>query len=266
MLFYPIAFAAAYFGVSIVHASAILERAALNGPCTGKNNAPGVCIPTAKCSSGGGEFISNRCPGTPNNVKCCTKASCGGGGNCRFTSDCTGNTLANQCPGPANFKCCVPKAGGGGGGGGSGNYPTPSFPAVGACKAKAVDGARKIVAGNPGAVRQIYCTRACACGSGSDHCCGLATDMMCSSAGGVSSSLNAKSVQRKDPSVSDCVLGSDRVGSSDCRVGDEQSGYAQSQIRYLGSENLGGWQPSYRVGELETHGRQRLDHGEPLVC
>ena len=195
MHFVPIAFAAACFGICAVHARDLAQRAVLNGPCSGRGDAPGVCIPTAKCSKAGGVYISNACPGTPNDIKCCTKAACGSGGNCRWTSQCEGETLSNQCPGPANFKCCVPKSsgggGGGGGGGGTGNYPTPSLPLVGACKAKAVDGARKIVAGNKGAVRQIYCIRDCKCApKNSDHCCGMATDMMCSSAGGVSSSFS----------------------------------------------------------------------------
>lgn len=42
-----------------------------------------------------------------------------------------------------------------------------------------------MVNGNPGKVREIYCTRDCACPGDSDHCCGLAIDFMCSSAGGV---------------------------------------------------------------------------------
>jgi hypothetical protein len=32
----------------------------------------------------------------------------------------------------------------------------------------------------------VFCIRDCACPGTSDHCCGLATDMMCSDAGGVS--------------------------------------------------------------------------------
>jgi hypothetical protein len=36
-----------------------VRRSEENGPCTGKNGAPGVCVPTAKCSSAGGEYISN---------------------------------------------------------------------------------------------------------------------------------------------------------------------------------------------------------------
>ncbi|KAL8692826.1 MAG: hypothetical protein Q9218_002209 [Villophora microphyllina] len=51
-------------------------------------------------------------------VKCCTKSSCASGGNCRWTSSCTGTTQAGQCPGPANFKCCIPPSGGGGSTGG----------------------------------------------------------------------------------------------------------------------------------------------------
>lgn len=172
--------AASLFGLGIAHADTLVERSVNNGPCTGQGSAPGVCIPTGQCSSGGGSYISNACPGLPNDIKCCTKPSCGNGGNCRFTSQCQSSTVSDLCPGPADFKCCVP------GGGGGGGYPTPSFPAVGACKARAVNGAKAIVSGNPGKVRQIYCIRDCACPGTSDHCCGLATDMMCSSAGGVS--------------------------------------------------------------------------------
>ena len=165
-------------GATTIHANILVERAVENGPCTGSGGAPGVCIATAKCTSGGGTHISNACPGTPTDIKCCTKTSCGSGGNCRWTSQCSGNTLTGLCPGPVDFKCCVP--------GGSGGYPPPAIPAVGACKAPAVEGARKVVNAHPGKVRQIYCTRACSCPGTSDHCCGMAIDFMCSSAGGVS--------------------------------------------------------------------------------
>lgn len=164
----------------------LVERATLNGPCTGSGGAPGVCISTGDCTSGGGNYITNACPGTPDNIRCCTKTSCGNGGNCRFTSSCSTSTLTGLCPGPADFKCCVPA---GGGGGSSGPYPPPRIPSVGACKAHAVSGAEKVVSGNSGKVREIYCTRDCSCPGTSDHCCGLAIDFMCSSAGGVSLSL-----------------------------------------------------------------------------
>lgn len=176
-------FVTTLFGFSTVNANVIAERAVLNGQCTGKGSAPGVCIATKKCTSKGGTFITGACPGLANDIKCCTKPACGSGGNCRWTSQCSGTTVSNLCPGPAGFKCCVPSTSPAGP---AGTYPKPAFPKVGACKKKAVDGAKKIVAGNPGKVRQIYCTRDCACPGTSDHCCGLATDMMCSSAGGVS--------------------------------------------------------------------------------
>lgn len=72
--------AAAIFSATIVYSSAISERAVLNVPCTGKDNAPGVYVTTSKCSSSGGTFISNACPGTPNDIKCCTKTLCSGNG------------------------------------------------------------------------------------------------------------------------------------------------------------------------------------------
>ncbi|KAL8858866.1 MAG: hypothetical protein Q9178_004544 [Gyalolechia marmorata] len=164
--------------LSTIEAHSLVERAVVDGPCTGAGGAPGVCISTASCSADGGTSITGACPGTPTDIRCCTKTSCGNGGNCRFSSQCSTNTLSGLCPGPADFKCCVP-------GGTSSGYPTPAIPPVGACKQRAVDGAKKVVAALPGTVRQIYCTRDCACPGTSEHCCGLAIDYMCSSAGGV---------------------------------------------------------------------------------
>jgi len=114
----------------------------------------------------------------------CTKSKCGDGGTCRWTSDCTGTTKANLCPGPASFKCCFAS-------GGSGGYPAPDIPSVGSCKRIAVDGAKAIVKQFPGKVREIGCIRppcVSKCGEPgqSDHCCGMATDMMCSDKTGVS--------------------------------------------------------------------------------
>ena len=179
MYFSSLIAVAFFLGTNPIHANTLVSRAVVNGPCTGSGGAPGVCIPTADCSSGGGIYISGACPGTPNDIKCCTKTSCGSGGNCRFRSQCSTSTVAGLCPGPADFMCCVPSSGGGG-------YPPPRIPTVGACKQRSVDNANKVVAALPGTVREIFCTRDCACPGTSDHCCGLALDYMCSSAGGVS--------------------------------------------------------------------------------
>ncbi|KAF2429691.1 hypothetical protein EJ08DRAFT_272508 [Tothia fuscella] len=158
----------------------LVKRASLNGPCTGYGGAPGVCISTTDCTADGGRHILNACPGLPDNIRCCTKTSCGSGGNCRFTNTCaSGNTISNQCPGPADFKCCLP-----GTSPNPGGFPAPHIPAVGACKAPAVNGAQKVVAALPGKVREIFCTRDCACPGTSEHCCGMAIDFMCTSAGG----------------------------------------------------------------------------------
>ncbi|KAL8941041.1 MAG: hypothetical protein Q9216_002488, partial [Gyalolechia sp. 2 TL-2023] len=162
------------------HVPHLVERAVVNGPCTGAGGAPGVCIPTADCTSKGGTHIQFACSGLPADIRCCTKTSCGSGGNCRFSSSCSGNTLTGLCPGPTDFKCCVPGTSGGGG-----TFPPPRIPAVGACKANAVSGAQKTVNAHPGKIREIFCTRDCACPGSSEHCCGLAIDFMCSSAGGV---------------------------------------------------------------------------------
>ncbi|TDZ19823.1 putative secreted protein [Colletotrichum orbiculare MAFF 240422] len=165
---------------STIVAAALLAMAmaALNEPCYGSDGRVGVCVTTSACTSSGGTSIDNACPADAANVKCCTKASCGSGGNCRLSSDCAGTSAANQCPGPSEFKCCSSAASGFGG------YDAPKIPAVGACKQNAVDGAKKIVKAFPGRVREVGCVRDCACPGTSDHCCGKATDMMCSDAGG----------------------------------------------------------------------------------
>ncbi|KAK1954743.1 hypothetical protein LY78DRAFT_729611 [Colletotrichum sublineola] len=152
--------------------------AALNQPCYGSGGQAGVCVATTTCSSSGGTTIDGACPADAANIKCCTKSPCGSGGNCRWTSDCAGTTASNQCPGPSTFKCCSSSASGFGG------YSAPSIPSVGACQQVAVDGAKKIVAAFPGRVRQVFCKRDCTCPGDSDHCCGKATDMMNSDAGG----------------------------------------------------------------------------------
>ncbi|KAF2440150.1 hypothetical protein P171DRAFT_476477 [Karstenula rhodostoma CBS 690.94] len=93
--------------------SALAPRSSVNGPCTGAGGAPGVCISTSSCSNGGGSFISNACPGTAADVKCCVKTKCASGGSCKWTSQCGGTTQSGLCPGPSNFKCCTPTSGGG---------------------------------------------------------------------------------------------------------------------------------------------------------
>ena len=163
--------------------SVIIGRSELDGPCTGASFAPGVCVPTAKCTASGGSFISDACPGTPEDIKCCTKPSCGTGdaGNCRFTSSCnSGITETNQCPGPASFKCCMPSGSNGDGGGNSGGgFPTPSLPTLSSgCKRTAIDGAKMIRDHFPGKIAEIGCKRACGADSSSQHCTGMANDLM----------------------------------------------------------------------------------------
>ncbi|KAF2201503.1 hypothetical protein GQ43DRAFT_415666 [Delitschia confertaspora ATCC 74209] len=93
-------------------ATVAFPRSTLNGECTGAGGAPGVCVATASCTQAGGTYISNACPGTANDIKCCVKTSCGSSGqsgDCRWTSQCgSGKSLIeNLCPGPNGFKCCV---------------------------------------------------------------------------------------------------------------------------------------------------------------
>ncbi|KAL8704489.1 MAG: hypothetical protein Q9201_002364 [Fulgogasparrea decipioides] len=99
--------------------------AAINGKCS-VNGVAGVCLHTADCKAGSGTSTAGFCPDDPDDVRCCTKSSCGSGGNCRWTSSCSGTTLAGQCPGPTDFKCCVPSGGGGSGGGSSTNHQLSS--------------------------------------------------------------------------------------------------------------------------------------------
>ncbi|KEF55716.1 uncharacterized protein A1O9_08466 [Exophiala aquamarina CBS 119918] len=162
------------------HTHALSERSEVDGPCIGANSNPGVCIKTDKCTQGGGSYISNACPGTPDNIKCCTKPRCGTNdkGHCRFTSSCaSGITETNKCPGPTTFKCCMPAGGGCG---------VPDFPNTSSgCKQMAIDGAKAIVAAFPCKIKSIGCIRKCSDPSSSDHCTGMATDMMVAE-GGVS--------------------------------------------------------------------------------
>ena len=70
------------------------------------------------------------------------------------------------------------------GGGSGGDYPTPSFPSASSgCKATAINGAKKIVDQFPGKVKEIGCIRDCSSGDTSDHCDGMATDMMVADGG-----------------------------------------------------------------------------------
>ncbi|MCJ1466255.1 hypothetical protein MMC07_004874 [Pseudocyphellaria aurata] len=109
---------AIFYSVFVLSGTAL---GAVNGPCS-IDGTPGVCISTSSCSRSGGSFRSGFCPKDPNNVKCCIKPACGSGGNCRFSSQCSGSTKSGLCPGPADFKCCL--AGGGGPSPGSGGTST----------------------------------------------------------------------------------------------------------------------------------------------
>jgi len=147
----------------------------------------GVCIDESTCKSGGGSVVSNACPGTSNSIKCCTKASCGStpaflrgdeqdaliAGNCRWVSDCKGNSVSNRCPGPADFKCCQSSEPGCGG------YSQPPRFGEGGCQQVAIKGAKAIIAKFPGRTREVGCKRPSG-NKPSDHYNGTATDMMCS--------------------------------------------------------------------------------------
>ncbi|KAL9011392.1 MAG: hypothetical protein Q9173_003759 [Seirophora scorigena] len=61
------------------HPHQLYQRSTLNGPCTGANGQPGVCISTADCTADGGTHILNACPG-PTDFKCCLAGTSPSGG------------------------------------------------------------------------------------------------------------------------------------------------------------------------------------------
>ncbi|EXJ78599.1 hypothetical protein A1O1_09000 [Capronia coronata CBS 617.96] len=65
-----------------------------------------------------------------------------------------------------------------------GGYPAPTIPSTGSgCKKVAIDGAKAIVDAFPGKIKSIGCIRKCDDSSSSDHCTGMATDMMVADGG-----------------------------------------------------------------------------------
>ncbi|KAI9677667.1 MAG: hypothetical protein M1817_006622 [Caeruleum heppii] len=154
------------YSISTLLAAAATASAALNGRCS-VNGTPGTCISTTDCANGGGTSHVGFCPNDPDNIRCCTKGSCGSGGNCRWTDQCSGTTQTGLCPGPNDFKCCL--AGGGGGGGGS----NPTIPTSN-CKAHVVSAGKTILNQFPGKVNTVYCYA----NKPGDHGQGLALDLM----------------------------------------------------------------------------------------
>lgn len=161
---------------------AVPALAAIGEPCYGPDDLGGICLEDADCSSGGGTAIDGACPSDPAGVRCCSKTPClsdGASSACGWTSDCAGSSTPGLCPGPSDVQCCDSLENGWGG------YPAPTVPDVGACQQTAVDGANIVVEQFPGRVREIFCTRDCACPGDSDHCCGMAIDFMIADGGGV---------------------------------------------------------------------------------
>jgi hypothetical protein len=102
------------FSLVTVTALNVHPRSIINGKCTGKDGESGVCISKTSCSDDGGSWINDACPGLPEDIKCCTKASCQKAertGACRWSDKCgTGyDMLTGLCPGPSGFRCCVSK-------------------------------------------------------------------------------------------------------------------------------------------------------------
>ncbi|KAJ4313629.1 hypothetical protein N0V94_006852 [Neodidymelliopsis sp. IMI 364377] len=64
------------FSLVAVTALNVHPRYAINGKCTDKDGESGVCIGKTSCSDDGASWVNNTSPGTPEDIKCCTKASC----------------------------------------------------------------------------------------------------------------------------------------------------------------------------------------------
>ena len=78
-------------------------QAAVNGRCMA-GSIPGVCLSTNACKhggpGGGTPHSENFCPSDPDDIQCCTKTSCGKGGNCRWTNQCAGTPKGKAPPVP----------------------------------------------------------------------------------------------------------------------------------------------------------------------
>lgn len=171
----------------------------------------GVCVKKSDCDSSNGVTIDGGCPSDPADVKCCSKPKCGASpGNCRWVSDCAGESVSNQCPGPGSFKCCQSAAEGFGG------YKDPGAITDSKCDDVAKAGAKWVVNQFSGRIKALGCFRPdCDCAK-SDHCCGQAIDFMCSDDGGVSAlslSLSNHSSRR-----SHAITGTHVLRSRDCRM------------------------------------------------
>lgn len=98
--------------------TSVFAQTYLNGPCSDPSGVLGVCIPTAQCDKEGGKYVHNKCMGTPEDIKCCTKPSCQREalkGECRWVEHCQGGgkqVLQGLCPGPDGYRCCVTNGGG----------------------------------------------------------------------------------------------------------------------------------------------------------
>ncbi|KAI6326874.1 hypothetical protein MCOR34_000637 [Pyricularia oryzae] len=104
---------------------------------------------------------------------------------------------------------------------------------------KTNDGADRIVEAWPGRIRRVYCARDCRCGEGSDHCCGKATDMMCSDAGGAATLAGRE--------VAEWVM---RNRDELCHLGSE------NEARQEGRED--------GLGQVADHGGPEGCYAEPL--
>ncbi|KAH8587175.1 hypothetical protein B0O99DRAFT_601904 [Bisporella sp. PMI_857] len=96
-------------------ALAALAYGAVNSPCSNVDSPDSICITTSACASYGGKSDPGTpgaytCPGTPNDVQCCTiYHPCPGLGTdtlCTWNNRCTGPWGGVILPSGDNFVCC----------------------------------------------------------------------------------------------------------------------------------------------------------------
>ncbi|KAF2182977.1 hypothetical protein K469DRAFT_584947 [Zopfia rhizophila CBS 207.26] len=90
--------------------------AAVNGPCSNGADINGICIDRGRCintyhgHSDPGRPGAWSCPGTPNNIECCSIVPCPTFNSqdfgCTWRSRCQNLGFIPVCPGGNDFVCC----------------------------------------------------------------------------------------------------------------------------------------------------------------
>ena len=168
--------------IAVGHPNLATRDDEVDGLCTGLD---GICVPSANCTGDGVTFIDDACPGHGEDIKCCSSLTFGDDGDYREDNESIADnedsedSEDSQDFDDADGQTLNKRA-----------FPTPRLPTLASgCKSIAIEGARKIRAQFPGRIKEIGCKRDCSIsGEVSEHCTGMANDLLVSSAWGVSSS------------------------------------------------------------------------------